>query len=72
MSRDYHEWQAAERVEALALKYSLQLKSAAIRRRLADVAGDLRVAAAMSGTGSEHLLTLASRFERQSRAGDNA
>ncbi|MDR3527478.1 MAG: hypothetical protein P4L57_09370 [Rhizomicrobium sp.] len=71
MGNKYTERQAAERVTALSLMGEAQLKSEAIRNRLAAVANDLRVAAAESGIGREHLLNLASRFERQSRAGDN-
>jgi len=71
MATDRNERQAAERVAALALMCEAQLKSEIIRRRLAVVAGDLRVAAAQSDLGGEHLLNLANRFERQSRAGDN-
>jgi hypothetical protein len=71
MDKDFTEQQAAERVSALALMCEVQLKSEAIRRRLAAVANDLRIAAAESDIGSEHLLTLASRFERQSRSGDS-
>ena len=71
MSTDRNERQAVERVAAFALVCEAQLKSESIRRRLAVVAGDLRIAAAQSEIGSEHLLNLANRFERQSRAGDN-
>ena len=71
MNKDRKDWRAGERVAALALICDAQLKSEIIRRRLAVVASDLRVAAAQSDIGSEHLLNLANRFERQSRAGDN-
>jgi len=71
MGNNFKERHAAERVASLSLMCEAQLKSEAIRRRLAAVANDLRVAAAESGIGREHLLNLASRFERQSRAGDN-
>ena len=72
MGNNYKERQAAERVTSLSLMCEAQLKSEVIRSRLAAVANDLRAAAAESDVGSEHLLNLASRFERQSRAGDNA
>ncbi len=71
MGNKYTERQSTERVVSLSLLCEAQLKSDAIRQRLAAVANDLRVAAAESEIGSDHLLSLASRFERQSRAGDN-
>jgi len=70
MGSDHKQQQAGERVAALALMCETQRKSESIRHRLAVVAGDLRAAAALSDIGGEHLLTLANRFERQSRAGD--
>lgn len=71
MDRDFRERQAAERAAAQALVTDAQLKSEAIRQRLAVVARDLRAAAATAGAGRDNLLNLASRFERQSRAGEN-
>lgn len=72
MGTDIKERQLAECQAVQALMTDAQLKSEAIRKRLADVARDLRAAAEGAGPGSENLLNLASRFERQSQAGDNA
>ncbi len=71
MNQDNKERQAEERTAVRFLRYDTQFKSEAIRQRLAAVAIDLRVAAAEAETGREGLLNLASRFERQSRAGDD-
>ncbi|GAA0527767.1 hypothetical protein FHS83_002223 [Rhizomicrobium palustre] len=71
MGKDFRERQAEEDRAAQALITDAQLKSQAIRKRLADVARDLRAAAEQAGTRSENLLNLASRFERQSQSGDN-
>jgi hypothetical protein len=61
---------ADARVIATTLVADAQLKSDAIRRRLADVARELRAHAATAEAGSEHLLNLANRFERHSQAGE--
>lgn len=71
MLEDLKKREAEEREKARSLVLRAQIKSNAIRARLADVARDLRVAAASADAGSEHLLSLANRFERQSRAGDS-
>lgn len=71
MGQDLRERQAEEQAKAAALMTDAQLKSAAIRRRLAVVAQELRAYAATAANGNETLLNLANRFERQSRAGEN-
>jgi hypothetical protein len=43
----------------------------AVRKRLADVAGELRKAAETTNGPREGLLALALRFEHHARAGDN-
>lgn len=72
MDKDLKTRHAEESAIAITLMAEVQIKSAAIRARLAAVARDLRNAAATAETGSEHLLNLASRFEHQSQARDNA
>jgi len=71
MDRNFRERQTAEKAAAQALMTDAQLKSEAIRQRLAVVARDLRAAATTAGAGRDSLLDLASRFERQSKAGEN-
>ena len=45
-------------------------KSDIIRKRLAAVAEELRMAAATASTGSEGLLNLARKFEQHAKPGD--
>jgi hypothetical protein len=44
--------------------------STIIRRRLADVADELRQVAGSAGSASENLLQIANRFEQHAKAGD--
>jgi hypothetical protein len=59
-----------ERAVENALILQASETSSAIRRRLADVADELRRTAL--STGSENLLQLAIKFEKHARAGDIA
>ena len=70
MDTDLIERQAADGAMAQALTNNAQLKSEAIRKRLAAVAQDLRAAAALAGADSESLLNLAIRFEQHSKLGE--
>ena len=62
----------SERMVTPSLIYRASEEAVHIRTRLAVVAKELRQAAATAGSKCDVLLTLASKFEQNSRPGDNA
>jgi hypothetical protein len=69
-AEDFKRHYDEERALGHALIVRASEKSSVIRRRLAAVAEELRQAAATAGTGSDGLLKLASKFEQDSKPGD--